>query len=144
MNLNGCGLTCRTPVFAVRVWRKPSKDWVSTHVPRDDVSTRDRADYTALVLTTQLWHANEVPRGRIWDLIKFNAVALFYLMNATYQFVLAVLNTEHGSLSEPPMPGVKRTLQNEAHHAQWIIWLSASFFACNCNVTFGQALECVE
>jgi hypothetical protein len=62
--------------------------------------------------------SNEVPQGRVRDLIKFNAVALFYLMNTTYQWVSALLNTEHASLSEPAMPGVKHTLQNAAHHAQ--------------------------
>jgi len=62
--------------------------------------------------------SNEVPQGRVRDLIQFKAVALFYLMTTTYQFVSALLNTEHGSLSEPPMPGVKHALHNAAHHAK--------------------------
>jgi len=48
MNFNDCGLTWRTPIFALRAWRKPSTGSVSTDVPRDDVSTRDHANYTAL------------------------------------------------------------------------------------------------
>jgi len=39
-------------------------------------------------------------------------------MNTTYQFVSALLNTGHGSLSEPPMPGVKHALMNAAHIAK--------------------------
>ena len=61
--------------------------------------------------------SNEVPQWGVLDLIKFNTVALFYQMNITYQFVSALLNTEHGSLSEPRLPGVKQALQKAAHHA---------------------------
>jgi len=32
--------------------------------------------------------------------------------------VLNVLNIDHGSFSEPPMPGVKHALQNAGHHAK--------------------------
>jgi hypothetical protein len=130
MNFNEYGLTWRTPVSALRAWRKPSKGSVSTDVARDDVSTRDRANYTVLVLTTQLLHVKWSPQWGVRDLIKINTVALFHPMNATYQFVWALLNTELGSLSEPPTPGVKHALQNAAHHAKWIIYLFVRFIIC--------------